>query len=69
MLQLSGQMAPDGPDWYVVLQGVIGVIQVVIAVAMFAGYRRSGPWGGFLSAGPRRPGTVRPAARQLSVMG
>jgi hypothetical protein len=47
VLQLSGRMAPEGPDWYVVVQGVIGVIQVVIAVAMFAGYRRSGPWGAF----------------------
>ncbi len=47
VLQLSGRMAPEGPDWYVVLQGVIGVIQIAIAVAMFAGYRRSGPWGAF----------------------
>jgi hypothetical protein len=47
VLQLSGRMAPEGPDWYVVVQGVIGVIQVVIAAAMFAGYRRSGPWGAF----------------------
>lgn len=47
VLQLSGRIAPDGPDWYVVVQGVIGVIQVGIAVAMFAGYRRSGPWGAF----------------------
>jgi hypothetical protein len=46
-LQLSGRMAPEGPDWYVVLQGVIGVIQVAIAGAMFAGYRRAGPWGSF----------------------
>ena len=47
VLQLSGQMPPEGPDWYVVLQGVIGAVQVVIAVAMFAGYRRNGPWGTF----------------------
>ena len=46
-LQLSGRMAPEGPDWYVVLQGVIGAVQVFIAVAMFAGYRRNGPWGTF----------------------
>lgn len=45
VLQLSGQMAPEGPDWYVVLQAVIGVIQTGLAVAMFAGYRRAGPWG------------------------
>ena len=47
VLQLSGRMAPEGPDWYVVVQGVVGVVQVAIAVAMFAGYRRSGPWGAF----------------------
>lgn len=47
VLQLSGRMAPEGPDWYVVLQAVIGVVQVGIACAMFAGYRRAGPWGAF----------------------
>jgi hypothetical protein len=47
VLQLSGRMAPDGSGWYVLVQGVIGVIQAGIAVAMFAGYRRSGPWGAF----------------------
>jgi hypothetical protein len=49
-LQLSGRMAPEGPDWYVTAQGVIGVIQVAIATAMFAGYRRAGPWGSFRNA-------------------
>ena len=47
VLQLSGRMTPEGPNWYIVVQGVIGMIQVVIAGAMFAGYRRSGPWGAF----------------------
>ncbi|MGA9101618.1 hypothetical protein [Aeromicrobium sp.] len=47
VLQLSGQVAPEGPDWYVVLQGVIGVVQVALACVMFAGYRRAGPWGAF----------------------
>ncbi len=46
-LQLAGRLAPDGPDWYVVVQGVSGVVQVVIALLMFAGYRRAGPWGAF----------------------
>jgi len=45
ILQLSGQMTPDGPPWYVVMQGVIGVVQVLIALAMIFGYRRSGVWG------------------------
>ena len=52
-MQLSGRMAPEGPEWYVVMQGVIGVIQVAIAVAMFAGYRRAGPWGSFRHRGYR----------------
>jgi hypothetical protein len=45
VLQLSGQMTPDGPLWYVILQGVIGLVQVLIALAMILGYRRSGAWG------------------------
>ena len=47
VLQISGRMAPEGPDWYVVLQGVSGVVQGGIAYAMFAGCRRAGPWGAF----------------------
>jgi hypothetical protein len=38
-------MRPDGPLWYVILQGVIGLVQVLIALAMILGYRRSGVWG------------------------
>src|SRR4030095_4040001 len=45
VLQLLGQMTPDGPTWYVILQGVIGVAQVLIALAMILAYRRSGVWG------------------------
>jgi hypothetical protein len=45
VLQLSGQITPEGPDWYVALQGVVGVVQFGLAYAMFAGYRRAGPWG------------------------
>jgi hypothetical protein len=45
VLQLSGQMTPDGPTWYVILQGVIGVAQVLITMAMILAYRRSGVWG------------------------
>jgi threonine/homoserine/homoserine lactone efflux protein len=45
VLQISGQMRPDGPPWYVILQGVIGLVQVLIALAMILGYRRSGVWG------------------------
>lgn len=45
VLQLSGQMTPEGPPWYVIFQGVLGVVQVLIALAMVLGYRRSGAWG------------------------
>jgi hypothetical protein len=45
VVQSSGRMSPGGPNWYVAVQGVIGVIQVCIAVAMFIGYCRAGPWG------------------------
>jgi len=45
VLQLSGQIRPEGPPWYVILQGVIGVVQVLIALAMVLAYRRSGVWG------------------------
>jgi hypothetical protein len=38
-------MTPDGPTWYVILQGVIGVVQVLIALTMIHAYRRSGVWG------------------------
>ncbi|HLM22728.1 MAG TPA: hypothetical protein VK390_14540 [Propionibacteriaceae bacterium] len=45
VLQLSGQMTPDGPVWYVILQGVLGLAQVLIAGVMVLGCRRSGVWG------------------------
>lgn len=47
ILQLSGVLAADVPTWYVAFQGVIGVAQVAIGLAMLAGYRRSGVWGSF----------------------
>ena len=45
VLQLLGKLAPAGPSWYIVLQGVSGVIQFVIALVMLADYRRVGIWG------------------------
>jgi len=45
VLQLLGTPAPAGPTWYVVLQGIIGVIQFAIALVMFSDYRRAGMWG------------------------
>jgi hypothetical protein len=46
-LQLTGVLAADGPTWYVVFQGLLGVLQVAIGLAMVAGYRRAGIWGAF----------------------
>jgi hypothetical protein len=46
-LQLAGMIPASGPTWYEVLQGVIGAVQFLIAIAMFAGYRKAGVWGDF----------------------
>jgi hypothetical protein len=47
ILQLTGVLAADVPAWYVLFQGIIGLAQVAIGLAMLAGYRRSGVWGAF----------------------
>jgi hypothetical protein len=46
-LQLAGMIPASGPTWYEALQGVIGAVQFLIAIAMFAGYRKAGVWGDF----------------------
>jgi hypothetical protein len=46
-LQLAGTIPASGPTWYEALQGVIGAVQFLIAIAMFAGYRKAGVWGDF----------------------
>jgi hypothetical protein len=43
VLQLLGR--PSDPAWYVVVQGVSGLIQFVVALVMLADYRRAGTWG------------------------
>jgi hypothetical protein len=35
----------EGPAWYEALQGAIGAVQFLMALAMFAGYRKVGVWG------------------------
>ena len=47
ILQLTGVLPADVPTWYVLFQGVIGLAQVAIGLAMVVGYRRSGVWGSF----------------------
>lgn len=44
ILELAGVVKATSPAWYVVLQGVIGVVQVIIAVQMYLGFRRGGYW-------------------------
>ena len=46
-LQLAGMVPASGPIWYEALQAVIGAGQFLIAIAMFAGYRKAGVWGEF----------------------
>jgi hypothetical protein len=45
ILQLTGALPADAPIWYVAFQGLIGLAQLAIGLAMLAGYRRSGVWG------------------------
>jgi hypothetical protein len=45
ILQLTGVLAASGPSWYVVFQGLLGVVQFAIGLVMVAGYRRAGVWG------------------------
>jgi hypothetical protein len=47
ILQLTEVLAADGPTWYVAFQGLLGVLQFAIGLAMVAGYRRAGVWGAF----------------------
>jgi len=47
VLQLAGVLEADGPRWYVTFQGLLGVLQFAIGLAMVAGYRRAGIWGEF----------------------
>jgi hypothetical protein len=47
ILQLTGVLPADVPTWYVLFQGVIGLAQVAIGLAMLVGYRRAGVWGSF----------------------
>ncbi len=47
ILQLTGVLHAGVPTWYVVLQGLVGMVQVVIGLTMVAGYRKAGVWGAF----------------------
>jgi hypothetical protein len=47
ILQLTGALPADAPIWYIAFQGLIGLAQLAIGLAMLASYRRSGVWGAF----------------------
>ena len=47
ILELTGTLPTRDPGWYVVFQGVIGVIQLAIGLALLRGFRRAGVWGSF----------------------
>lgn len=47
VLQLTGILASNVPAWYVVFQGLLGVVQASIGLAMVVGYRHAGTWGAF----------------------
>jgi hypothetical protein len=46
-LQLMGFLGADVPTWYLLFQGLPGVLQFALGLAMVAGYRRAGIWGAF----------------------
>jgi hypothetical protein len=46
-LQVLGVISMDVPLWYATLQAIVGSVQVAIAAAMLAGYRKHGAWGAF----------------------
>jgi hypothetical protein len=45
ILQLTDFLPANVPAWYVTFQGLIGLVQLAIGLAMLAGYRRAGVWG------------------------
>jgi hypothetical protein len=47
LLELAGALPATDPTWYVIVQGLVGLIQFVIGLALIRGYRRSGIWGPF----------------------
>jgi hypothetical protein len=47
ILQLREMLPTDFPAWYLMLQALIGVVQVAIGILMVVGYRRDGVWGSF----------------------
>jgi hypothetical protein len=47
VLQLTGVLAQNAPAWYVLFQGLLGMVQFGIGLVMVVGHRRCGAWGTF----------------------
>jgi hypothetical protein len=47
VLELNGIVPKQGPEWYLVLQAAIGIVQFAIGVFLIRGYRKAGVWGAF----------------------
>ena len=62
-LELVGKSPQQSPVWFVLFTAVVGLIQFGIALAMLAGYRKSGIWGEFGAPMTRR--RSGPRTRQL----
>ncbi len=45
ILAVAGVLPATGPNWYVLFQGVVGLLQLGIGLAMLASYCRAGAWG------------------------
>jgi hypothetical protein len=43
--QYVGWIPPAGPTWYLLFQGLIGLVQFAIGLAMLIAFRRHGTWG------------------------
>jgi len=37
----------QGPAWYLLVQAVIGLVQLAVGVLLIRGYRKGGVWGAF----------------------
>jgi len=47
ILELTGTISISDPTWYVLVQGVVGVVQFIVGLTLLAGYHRAGVWGDF----------------------
>jgi len=46
-LEIGGAIPRQAPDWYLILQAGIGMVQLVVGLLLVRGYRKGGIWGAF----------------------